>query len=233
MSRIAAARASRERQARAVPRAALVAALLWWEAMRGTLLVIAMGLAPAVARAEATGHSLVGFGFGPSATVSGELADELHGDGPAARLRMGGRFDRVGAELVLTAANLAGADGRRDTMVLTGPSLAWYAIAHRRVQVGVRGGVVVGAITGEHDGLVPCGPRDECEARPGTVTVTRRAYALDLGVTAQVALGPRHGSRAVLWIDLGTELGRFVWDDRVLTGRSTQLVIGVAHGIGF
>lgn len=197
------------------------------------LTILVLAFAPAIARAEASGHSLVGMGFGPAATVDGDLAHEVRGDGPAARLRFGGRFDRVGVELVVTAANFTGTDGGRDTMVLTGPSLAWYALAHHRAQVGVRGGVVVGSITGAREGQVPCGPRDECETRPGTVDVTRGGYAVDLGVTAQLALGPRRGSRAVLWIDLGTELVRFQWDDRVVSGRTTQLVIGVAHGMGF
>lgn len=195
--------------------------------------LLALVLVPAVARAESTEHSLVGLGFGPAATVSDDLADEVRGEGPSARMRFGGRFDRVGVELVLAVANLASADGSVDAMVLGGPTLAWYAIAQRRLQVGVRGGILVGSITGAHEGQVPCGPRDECVTRPGTVEVSRGGYAFDLGVTAQVALGPRRGSRAVVWIDLGTELSRFQWDDRVVTGRATKLVIGVAHGIGF
>jgi hypothetical protein len=142
------------------------------------LTILMLALAPATARAEATGHSLVGFGFGPSATVSGELAHQVRGEGPSARMRFGGRFDRVGVELVLTAANLTRTDGGRDVMVLTGPSLAWYALAHRRVQVGVRGGLVIGSISGERPGPVPCAPRDECETRPGTVDVTRRGLVI-------------------------------------------------------
>lgn len=201
--------------------------------LRALVAIAATALALAPAHAETEGHSLVGFGFGPAAMVHGALAREVHGDGPAARVRLGGRFGRLGAELVVTAANLARVDGGRDVMVLTGPSLTWYALALPRLQLGARGGLVAGSLAGDHDGLVPCARHEPCETRPGTVRVSRGGFALDVGVTAQLALGPRRGNRAVLWIDLGAELTRFQWDDRVVTGRTTQLVLGIAHGIGF
>ncbi|MBK9037251.1 MAG: hypothetical protein IPL61_39415 [Myxococcales bacterium] len=190
---------------------------------------VGVAAGPAAA-APGGGGSLVAIGFGPSATLGGGLADEVYGAGAAARVRMGGRFGRVGAELVVAVTGLTTHDGRDAPAVLTGPSLAWYPVATPWFQLGARGGLSAGAINEERTTTGPCERAGTCTT---TTTASHGGFALDLGVTAQLELGARRGGRLVLWLDVGTQLMRFQLDDRVVGGHASQITFGLGHGMAF
>ena len=50
-------------------------------------------------------------------------------------------------------------------------------------------------------------------------------------LAGQPAPGAGAGCRLVLWLDAGAQLVRFQFDDRAVSGRSTQITIGVGHGM--
>lgn len=207
---------------------------------RGSLLVVVAGVlgivggAAAPARAEELGGgSLIAIGTGPAPRITGALAARVGASGGGCRLRVGGWFGRVTVELVLTCAGVDTADGHHDSLVLTGPSLGWLPIATPWFQLGVRGGLLAGTISGTRTAIPPCDGGKDCATTPRDVDVDVHGFALALGATAQLALGARRGGRFALWADLGTELARFQFADAVVAGRLTQLTIGIGYGHAF
>ena len=80
---------------------------------------------------------------------------------------------------------------------------------------------------------MPCDRGEDCTTRMATTTIRRGGFGLDVGATAQVTLGRRRGGRLVLWLDAGAQLVRFQFDDRAVSGRATQVTIGVGHAMAF
>jgi|JI10StandDraft_1071094.scaffolds.fasta_scaffold01858_10 hypothetical protein len=206
---------------------------------RGSLLVVVaavmgiVGGAAAPARAdEPRGGSIVAIGSGPAPRITGALAARVGASGGGCRLRIGGWFGRVTAELVLSCAGVDTDDGHHDSLVLTGPSVGWLPIANPWFQLGVRGGLLAGTISGTRTAVAPCAGKD-CAATPRDVDVDVHGFALALGATAQLALGARRGGRFTLWADLDAQLARFQFADAVVTGRITQLTIGIGYGHAF
>lgn len=175
--------------------------------------------APRSAAADAPdGGSIVGLGFGPAARVSGDLAGSFGGGAGGGRIRMGGRFGHVGVDLAIVIAGLDGDLPGEQSAVMWEPTLAYYPLATPWIQLGPRVGLGFGAIEGiEQEGT----------------TTSYPGFALDLGATLQLHLGRRRGGRAVLWADASSQLWRVQFPDRVVTGRITQLTVGVAHGMAF
>ncbi|HVV86568.1 MAG TPA: hypothetical protein VHE35_26100 [Kofleriaceae bacterium] len=199
--------------------------------------------APGAARAgdddddDPGGGSILAVGFGPSARVSGGLAARVHGDGAAGRIRFGGRIGHWGYELDTSVIALAADDlGDLDDVgiVLAVPTFAWYPVAGHHAQLALRGGLGYGSLAGDHLGPAPaCSAGDpECPGR-SLETVTYHGYALDVGVTATLHLGRRHGGRALLWADLGASLARFRIDDQLVDGKVVTLTFGIGHGMEF
>lgn len=199
------------------------------------LLVIAVlvGLTAPARADDLAGGSLIALGSGPAPAIAGDLGARLHASGGGCRIRMGGWFGRVAAELVLTCAGVDTADGHHDSLVLTGPSVAWLPVATRWFQVGARGGLSAGAISGDRTATVPCDRDEDCAFKQVDARVDVHGFAATLGVTAQLTLGARRGGRFVLWADLGTQLARFQFADAVVGGRLTQLTIGIGHAHAF
>lgn len=183
---------------------------------------------PAVA--EPTGGSLIAIGSGPAPRLRGGLAARARIDGGAGRIRMGGWFGRLGVELVVSVAGVALDDGPGDAMVLSGPALTYYAVQTRWLQLGARAGLLAGSISGTRTVAVPCeGPRPCTEE----TSVDRGGFALDLGVTAQLTLGARRGSRFVLWADAGLQHGRFQLADAVVDSQVAAVTFGLGHAHAF
>ena len=182
---------------------------------------------------ELDGGSLVAIGSGPAPTIAGALGERLRASGGGCRIRLGGWFGRVAVELVLSCAGVDTADGHRDGLVLTGPSVAWLPVATRWFQLGARGGLLAGTISGARTATVPCDRDEDCGSKPVDEQVSVHGFAASIGVTAQVTLGARRGGRFVVWADLGTQLARFQFADAVVAGRLTQLTIGIGHAHAF
>lgn len=227
---------------RATPRRATIApgrGLAEATGVSRTLLLLgylACVVPPARAQAgELEGGSIVAIGSGPAPTITGDLGARLRASGGGCRIRLGGWFGRVGVELVLACAGVDTRDGHHDGLMLTGPSVAWLPVATRWFQLGARGGLMAGAISGDRSVTVPCDrDRDEpCASKQVDQRVSDRGFAASVGVTAQLTLGARRGDRFVLWADLGTQLARFQFDDAVVAGRLTQLTIGIGHARAF
>ncbi len=184
---------------------------------------------------EREGGSLIAIGSGPAPTIAGDLGARLRASGGGCRIRMGGWFGRVAVEVVVTCAGVDTPDGHHDSLMLTGPSVAWLPVATRWFQLGARGGLLAGSIIGERTATVPCDrDRDEaCGFRQVDERVRVHGFAASVGVTAQLTLGARRGGRFVVWADLGTQLARFQFADAVVAGRLTQLTIGIGHAHAF
>lgn len=184
---------------------------------------------------ELAGGSLVAIGSGPAPSITGDLGARLQASGGGCRIRLGGWFGRVAVELVLACAGVDTADGHHDSLLLTGPSVAWLPVATRWFQLGARGGLMAGTISGDRTATVPCDrDRDEaCAVKQVDARVSVHGFAASVGLTAQLTLGARRGGRFVLWADLGTQLARFQFDDAVVAGRLTQLTIGIGHAHAF
>lgn len=193
------------------------------------------GLAAPARAGELAGGSLVAIGSGPAPSITGDLGARLQASGAGCRIRLGGWFGRLGAELVLACAGVDTADGHHDSLLLTGPSVAWLPVATRWFQLGIRGGLLAGTISGDRSITVPCDrDRDEpCASKQVDQRVSDRGFAASVGVTAQLTLGARRGGRFVLWADVGTQFARVQFDDAVVAGRLTQLTIGIGHAHAF
>lgn len=202
--------------------------------MRAFVVLLALGGAiaglPAPAHAEErSGGSMLGIGFGPGGEVSGALADHF-GRSFSGRLRMGGRFDRLGVELVVTFNGLASERAAAAVAQMITPTVAYYLVARPPLQVAARVGLGYGGILGiEERRQVPCDEGEACVVRDETTPVQIPGFVLDAGATVQLHLGRGRGQRPVLWADVGVQYARFLIDDTLVTGRITQLTFGIAH----
>lgn len=191
------------------------------------------GVAAPARAGDLDGGSLVAIGSGPAPSITGDLGARLHASGGGCRIRMGGWFGRLGAELVLSCAGVDTADGHHDSLLLTGPSVAWLPVATRWFQLGARGGLMAGTISGDRTATVPCDRDEDCASKQVDERVSVHGFAATVGLTAQLTLGARRGGRFVLWADVGTQLARFQFADAVVAGRLTQLTIGIGHAHAF
>ncbi|MBL8626613.1 MAG: hypothetical protein JNK64_35320 [Myxococcales bacterium] len=191
------------------------------------------GVAAPARAGDLDGGSLVAIGSGPAPSITGDLGARLHASGGGCRIRMGGWFGRLGAELVLSCAGVDTADGHHDSLLLTGPSVAWLPVATRWFQLGARGGLMAGTISGDRTATVPCDRDEDCASKQVDERVSVHGFAVTVGLTAQLTLGARRGGRFVLWADVGTQLARFQFADAVVAGRLTQLTIGIGHAHAF
>lgn len=197
--------------------------------LAATIAATAVAAAPAPARAEPGGGSIVGLGFGPGGSIDGALADRF-GRRLSGRLRLGGRFDRVGVELALSFHGLTGDGDASLVSLMTTPTVAYYLVARPPLQVAARVGLGYGGIQGiEAQRRVPCKPDRPCIEAWETVPVDVPGFVVDAGATVQLHLGRGRGQRPVLWADLSVQQARFLVDDARVTGRLTQLTIGIAH----
>lgn len=203
------------------------------------LVLVAAAALPAAA-GDLDGGTVIGLGFGPTPIVRGELAQHYTGARAAGRLRMGMRFGRLGLELAMSFSGLDRTTSTADRTgeegsVLWAPTAVLHAVQTPWFQLGGRAGLGFGSISGgERLQRVPCDPEDDCGFRDERVADPRPLVGLDLGVTAQVHLGARRGNRAIVWADYGMQLARYqLADGAVITGRITQLTIGIGHGMAF
>lgn len=197
-------------------------------------LIAGAGARPAAAApGDPGGGSLVGFGFGPRATVGGELGDLFTSDGASGRIRLGGRVGRLGYEIDTVFVALDGGGLEQAGLVMGMPVLGYHLIAHPHVQLALRGGLGYGSISGDVTGPAPpCRDEPPCPG-PTVETIRHAAFGVDVGGTFQIALGRRRGGRAVLWVDAGLSLLRVRIDDENVGGTVATLTFGIAHGMEF
>lgn len=193
-----------------------------------------LGLGAAPARAEdAGGGSLVGLGFGPSATFSGELGRRFTAAHATGRIRAGGRVGHLGFEIVGSFAGAEGEGLSAPSLALATPTLVYYPQGRSRLQLALRLGLGYGAIGGQRLGPPPpCDVEPPCPG-PTSTSVQHPVFGLDTGAVVQVHLGRRTGGRMILFADLGLALLRAKLDDGVVTGTATLVTFGFAHGMEF
>lgn len=194
----------------------------WW-----LVSVLALAAASPASAGDFDGYFGVGFGGGPS--LGGELGAAFARTGGHGGLRLGMRFDRVGAELAFRGGGLeTELDLDSPAYLAWRPALTVYLLARRPLQVLARGGLGFGWIQGTRQEEVPCTLAEECGTRLEEKSVSYAGVSFDAGLVAQLHLARRRGQHAMLWVELGASALRFQLEDTTLAGHAVDLTFGVA-----